>query len=204
MNKINLFLFLFSILLLINKCTSSRLESETMPGTKVIFATSREEEPEWVKSGKIFWYEPKEQVYYFVGVANNQNDVVYGASMAQAFALKNLAQKIQTIFNSNFALIEVGSSDEVRNLGELLISVITKNVQMSVVMSEQYWKEWQTYNGYQTKYSYDIYTLNQITKKDLDRSIVSAIESSKNKVDNMDLRTRLDEFKKEIQKDLEK
>ncbi|MEG8948013.1 hypothetical protein [Rosettibacter firmus] len=190
------------IIFIINNCSSSRIESENIPGSKVIFATSSETEPEWVKSGKIFWYEPKDEKYYIVGIANNQSDVGFGAAIAQAYALKNLAQKIQTIFNSNFALIEVGNSEDIHNLSELLISVITKNIQMSVVMSEQYWKEWQMNNGYQIKHVYDIYTLNQITKKDLERAISLAIESSKNNVINPDLRTRLDKFKQEVQSNL--
>ncbi|MEM4325838.1 MAG: hypothetical protein QXU40_00870 [Candidatus Pacearchaeota archaeon] len=176
--------------------------SENVPGYKVIFATSSEKEPDWVKSGKIFWYEPKDEKYYIVGISNNQSDIGFGAAVAQAYALKNLAQRIQTIFNSNFSLIEVGKSEDVHNLSELLISVIAKNIQMSVIMSEQYWKEWQINNGYQTKYVYDIYTLNQITKKDLDRAVLSAIENSRNNVTDSDLRTRLDKFKQEVQNNL--
>lgn len=197
----NILIILLLLLSFIAGCTSSKMSSINN-SQKILFDTSSEKEPEWVKSGKMFWYEPDEQAYYVVGIANNETDIGFGASIAQAYALKNIAQKIQTIFNSNFALIETGSSSDVKNLSELLISAITKNVQMSVAMTEQYWKEWQLNSGYQTKYVYDIFTLNQISKQDLERAINNAIESSKRSVENSDLRFRLDKFKEEIQKEL--
>ena len=196
------FVFLLFIAVLTYGCGASSLVNT--PGTvqKTLFETSTDKEPHWAKSGKTFWYDPKDQSYYLVGTANDQSEIGFGASIAQAYALKNLAQKIQTVFNSRFALIETGKSDEVRNLGDILISAVTRNVQMSVAMTEQYWKEWQINDGYQTKFRYDIYTLNQISRADLDRAIVSAIEGSKQNVEDPELRDRLDKFEKDIQQEL--
>ena len=195
-------IFLLLLAVLAYGCGSSSLLST--PGTvqKTLFETSTNSEPDWVNNPKTFWYDPKDQCYYVVGVANDQSEIGFGGSIAQAYALKNLAQKIQTTFNSRFALIETGKSDEVRNLGDILISAVTRNVQMSVAMTKQYWKEWQINDGYQTKFRYDIYALNQINRSDLDRAIVSAVEGTKRDVEDPELRSRLDQFEKEIQQDL--
>ena len=198
----NNFILLWLLVFLAYGCGSRELLNSPGNTRKTLFETSSDKEPEWVKSGKIFWYDSKDQSYYVVGTANDQADIGFGASVAQAYALKNLAQKIQTIFNSRFALIETGKSDEVRNLGDLLISTVTRDVQMSVAMTEQYWKEWQISDGFQTKYRYDIYTLNQISKSDLEKAVASAVEGTKRTVEDPELRSRLDKFEKEVQQDL--
>ncbi len=199
--KTKLFFLLFLAVLTYGCGTSSLLNT---PGTvqKTLFETSTSKEPQWVLGSKVFWYDPKDQCYYVVGVANDQSDLGFGSSIAQAIALKNLAQRIQTIFNSRFALIETGKSDEVRNLGDLLVSAVTNNIQLSVAMTEQYWKEWQINDGYQARFRYDIYTLNQISRADLDRAIASAVEGSKQHVEDPELRSRLDKFENDVQKEL--
>ena len=199
--KTKLFFLLFLAVLTYGCGTSSLLNT---PGTvqKTLFETSTSKEPQWALSSKVFWYDPKDQCYYVVGVANDQSDLGFGSSIAQAIALKNLAQRIQTIFNSRFALIETGKSDEVRNLGDLLVSAVTNNIQLSVAMTEQYWKEWQINDGYQARFRYDIYTLSQISRADLDRAIASAVEDSKQHVEDPELRSRLDKFENDVQKEL--
>ncbi len=193
------FIILLILAVLAYGCGSSSLLNTPGTAQKSIFETSSDKEPDWVNSPNRFWYDQKDKCYYVVGAANDQSEIGFGESIAQAYALKNLAQRIQTIFNSRFAMIETGKSDEVRNLTDVLVSAVTNNIQLSVAMTQEYWKEWQISDGYQTKYRYDIYTLNQIDKRDLERAVVSAIDGLKTSVEDPELRKRLDDFERDMQ-----
>lgn len=197
------FVILLFLAVAVYGCGSGRMIGTSQNGETRLIQAVPEKKPEWVESSKTFWHDESHKVYHIVGFKPDQPTVGgLGSEEAQADAVINLAQRIQTFANTRFGSIETTGSSGYRTLADLLVSMITRNIQLSLTMTERYWEEWQISNGGEIKYVYNIYTLNDISDNDLQRAVDAAVAGSKQKVEDPELRNRLDQFEKDVMQDL--
>lgn len=160
--------------------------------------TSIKRTPGWVESARVLWYD--DGSFYVVGKAFNRTDIGFAEAEGKAFAAKNIAEQIQTIFNSRLSLAMESEGEDIDSYSRLLLSMITQNIPLSISTTEVYWEQYRSPRGLR----YDVYTLNRITEGSVRYAVSDVMRQMRNQTATGELRDKLREFEEEIIRELKR
>lgn len=159
MNKIKLYITVFTVVVILANCSSL--------GPKVVEKSGSKEE--WVKFGDIYF--EKEDTLYFKGEVSGVYDLALGKRQAEADAKKRLVEAVSSEITSEYREFARGSNTIPGDVGRFIedgIEAISRNVKISGLLAEKsYWERLMDNPDEEgSKPYYRIFALLKIVKKD--------------------------------------
>lgn len=160
------------ISLVFYSCSGSRFSiPDLYPEGPVLIEKSIDKKPEWIKKGRSFWYDSKEKGFFVIGYSvSNDADLAYFQSKAIAGA--NIAGYVQSEINARFKLLKVSNDNEVKNLSELVVNLISQKVTISLATVEEYREVFKEMG----QLKYHVYTKNFVGENSLKLAIDEALK----------------------------